>query len=92
MPILTPPTTLPPITTLNNLDRSLLDSSLPKGIELQQATSLVNTIVRSSTLKTPIKQYIKQLEAAVTGYECRDVLTRVKPRVGIRQGRRGLAQ
>ena len=59
-----PPTTLPPITTPNDLDCSLLDSSLPEGTELQEATLLVNTIVCSSTLKTPIKQYIKQLGVA----------------------------
>jgi hypothetical protein len=35
MPTSTPPTTLPPITTLNDLNRSLLDSSPPEGIELQ---------------------------------------------------------
>jgi hypothetical protein len=60
----TPPTTPPPITTLKDLDRSLLDSSLLEGTELQEATSLVNTIVRSSTLETPVKQYIKRSGAA----------------------------
>ena len=38
--------TPPPITTPNDLDRSLLDSSLPEGTELREATSLVNSIVR----------------------------------------------
>jgi hypothetical protein len=65
MPSSTPPTTPPPITTPNDLDRSLLDSSLPEGTELRQATSLVNTIVRSSTLETPVKQYIERLGAAL---------------------------
>jgi hypothetical protein len=64
MPTSTPPTTLPPITTPNDLDRSLLDSSPPEGTELRQATSLVNTIVRSSTLETPVKRYIERAGAA----------------------------
>ena len=61
---LTSSTTLPPITTPRDLDRSLLDSSPPEGMELQEVTSLVNTIVRSSTLETPVKQYIERSEAA----------------------------
>ena len=64
MPTSTPPTTPPPITTPNDLDRSLLDSSPPDGTELRQATSLVNTIVRSSTLETPVKRYIERSGAA----------------------------
>jgi hypothetical protein len=64
MPTSTPPTTLPPIMTLNDLDCSLLDSSPLEGTELQEATSLVNRIVRSSTLETPVKQYIKRSGAA----------------------------
>ena len=64
MPTPTSQVTLLPITTLNNLDYSLLDSSLLESIELQEATLLVNSIVRSSTLKTPIKQYIEQLGVA----------------------------
>jgi hypothetical protein len=56
--------TLPPITTPNDLDRSLLDSSLLEGTELQEATSLINSIVRSSTLETPVKQYIERSGAA----------------------------
>jgi hypothetical protein len=65
MPTSTPPTTPPPITTPNDLDRSLLDSSPPEGTELRQATSLVNTIVRSSTLETPVKRYIERSGAAL---------------------------
>ncbi|KAM0689948.1 hypothetical protein Q7P36_008715 [Cladosporium allicinum] len=64
MPTSTPPTTLPPITTPNDLDRSLLDSSPLEGTELREATSLVIRIVRSSTLETPVKRYIKQAGAA----------------------------
>ena len=64
MPTSTPPTTPPPITTPNDLDRSLLDSSPPEGTELREATSLVNTIVRSSTLETPVKRYIERSGAA----------------------------
>jgi hypothetical protein len=60
----TPPTTPPLITVPNDLDRSLLDSSPPKGTELRETTSLVNTIVCSSTLKTPVKRYIERLGAA----------------------------
>jgi hypothetical protein len=60
MPTLGPPTTPPPITTLKDLDRSLLDSSPPEGTELREATSLVNTIVRSSALETPVKRYIER--------------------------------
>jgi hypothetical protein len=64
MPTSTPPTTLLPITTPTDLDCSLLDSSPPEGTELWEATLLVNSIVRSSTLETPVKQYIKRLGAA----------------------------
>jgi len=64
MPNSTPPTTPPPITAPNDLDRSLLDSSPPEGTELREATSLVNTIVRSSTLETPVKRYIERSGAA----------------------------
>ena len=64
MPTPTSRVTPPPITTPNDLDRSLLDSSPPEGTELQEATSLVNSIVRSSTLETPVKQYIKRSGAA----------------------------
>jgi hypothetical protein len=60
----TSPTTPPPITTPNDLDRSLLDSSPPEGTELREATSLVNRIVRSSTLETPVKRYIERSGAA----------------------------
>jgi hypothetical protein len=65
MPTSTPHTTPPPITTPNDLDRSLLDSSPPEGTELQQATSLVNTIIRSSTLETPVKRYIERSGSAL---------------------------
>jgi hypothetical protein len=65
MPTLTPPTTLPPIITPKDLDRSLLDSSPPQGTELGDATSLVNTIVRSSTLETPVKRYIERSGSAL---------------------------
>jgi hypothetical protein len=65
LPTPTPLGTLLPITTTNDLDRSLLDSSLPEGTELRDATSLVNSIVRSSTLETPITRYIERLESAL---------------------------
>jgi hypothetical protein len=64
MPSPTSRVTPPPITTPNNLDRSLLDSSPPEGTELREATSLVNSIVRSSTLETPVKWYIERSGAA----------------------------
>ena len=64
MPTSTPPTTPPPITTPIDLDRSLLDSSPLEGTELREATSLVNSIVRSSTLETPIKRYIERAGVA----------------------------
>lgn len=64
MPTSTPPTTPPPITTPTDLDRSLLDSSPPEGTELREATLLVNSIVRSSTLETPVKRYIERSGAA----------------------------
>jgi hypothetical protein len=64
MPTSTHPTTPPPITTPNDLDRSLLDSSPPEGTEIREAMSLVNTIVRSSTLETPVKRYIERSGAA----------------------------
>lgn len=60
MPTPTTQVTPPPITTPKDLDRSLLDSSPPEGTELREATSLVNTIVRSSTLETPVKRYIER--------------------------------
>jgi len=60
-----PPTTPPPITTPNDLDRSLPDSSPPEGTELREATSLVNRIVRSSTLETPVKRYIERSGSAL---------------------------
>jgi hypothetical protein len=60
MPTPTPRATPPPIITPNDLDRSLLDSSPPEGTELREATSLVNSIVRSSTLETPVKRYIER--------------------------------
>lgn len=64
MPSSTPPTTPPPITTPNDLDRSLLASSPPEGTELRDATLLVNRIVHSSTLETPVKRYIERSGAA----------------------------
>ena len=57
--------TPPPITTPKDLDRSLLDSSPPEGTELREATSLVNSIVRSSTLETPVKRYIERSGSAL---------------------------
>jgi hypothetical protein len=60
MPTPTPRATPLPITTPNDLDRSLLDSSPPEGKELREATLLVNSIVRSSTLETPVKRYIER--------------------------------
>jgi hypothetical protein len=65
MPTSTAPTTPPPITTPNDLDHSLLDSSPPEGTELREATLLVNRIVRSSTLETPVKQYIERSGSAL---------------------------
>jgi hypothetical protein len=56
--------TPPPITTPNDLDRSLLDSSPLEGTELWEATSLVNRIVRSSNIETPVKRYIERLGVA----------------------------
>jgi hypothetical protein len=60
MPTPTLRVTPPPITTPNDLDRSLLDSSPPEGTELREATSLVNRIVRSSNIETPVKRYIER--------------------------------
>lgn len=54
----------PPITTPDDLDRSLLDSSPLEGTKPREATSLVHSIVRSSTLKTPIKRYFERSVAA----------------------------
>ena len=64
LPSPTPRVILPPITTPNDLDRSLLDSSPPEGPKLREATSLVDSVVRSPTLETPVKQYIERLGAA----------------------------
>ena len=60
MPTPTSRVTPPPIITPNDLDRSLLDSSPPEGTKLREATSLANSIVRSSTLETPVKRYIER--------------------------------
>jgi hypothetical protein len=76
MPTSTPPTTPPPITTPNDLDRSLLYSSPPEGTELQKATSLVNSIVRSSTLETPVKRYIERSGAAFERTTSENALSR----------------
>jgi hypothetical protein len=65
MPTPIPRGTPPPITTPDDLDRSLLDSSPPEGTELREATSLVNSIVRSSTLETPVKRYIERSGVAL---------------------------
>jgi hypothetical protein len=65
MPTLTPPTTPPPFTIPNDLDRSVLDSSPPEGTELREATSLVNKIICSSTLETPVKWYIERSGSAL---------------------------
>jgi hypothetical protein len=53
-----------PITTLKDLDRSLLDSSPLEGTELREAMLLIKRIVRSSTLETPVKRYIERSGAA----------------------------
>jgi hypothetical protein len=76
MPTSPPPTTPPPITTPNDLDRSLLDSSPPEGTELREATSLVNRIVRSSTLETPVKRYIERSGAALERTSSENALLR----------------
>jgi hypothetical protein len=64
MPTPTSRVTPPPITTPNDLDRSLLDSSPPEGTELREATLLVNRIVCSSNIETPVKRYIERSGAA----------------------------
>jgi hypothetical protein len=64
MPTPTIRATPPPITTPNDLDRSLLDSSPLKGTELREAKLLINSIVRSSTLETPVKRYIERSGSA----------------------------
>jgi hypothetical protein len=76
MPTSTPPTTPPPITTPNGLDRSLLDSSPPEGTELREVTSLVNRIIRSSTLETPVKQYIERSGSALERTTSKNALLR----------------
>jgi hypothetical protein len=89
MPTSPPPTTLPPITTLNDLDRSLLDSSPPEGTELREATSLVNRIVRSSTLETPVKQYIERSGAALERTSSENALLRKERKKGKRVAIKG---
>jgi hypothetical protein len=76
MPTSTPPTTPPPITTLNDPDRSLLDSSPPEGMELRETTSLVNTIFRSPNLETPVKRYTERLGVAFERTTSANVLLR----------------
>jgi hypothetical protein len=65
MPTPTSRVTPLPITTPDDLDRSLLDGSPPEGKELREPTSLVNSIIRSSTLITPVKQYIERSGSAL---------------------------
>jgi hypothetical protein len=65
MPTPTSRVTPPPITTPDDLDRSLADSSPPEGTELREATPLVNSTVRSSTLITPVKRYIERSGSAL---------------------------
>jgi hypothetical protein len=76
MPTPTLQVTLLLITTPNDLNRSLLDSSLPEGTELREATSLVNSIIRSSTLETPIKQYIERSGSALERIASENALLR----------------
>jgi hypothetical protein len=64
MPTPNPRVTTPRITTPNDLNRSLLASSPLEGTELREATLLVNSIVRSSTLKTPVKRYLERSGSA----------------------------
>lgn len=68
--------TPPPITTTNDLDRSLLASSPPEGTELREATLLVNSIVRSSTLETPVKRYIERSGATLERTSSENALLR----------------
>ncbi|KAM0705427.1 hypothetical protein Q7P35_008217 [Cladosporium inversicolor] len=53
-----------PITTSNDVDRPLLDSSPPEATELREATLLLDSIDRSSTLETLIKRYIERVGVA----------------------------
>ena len=77
MPSPSPPTTPLPITSPKDLDdRSLLDSSPPKGTELREATSLVNTIVRRSNIETPAKRYLERSGAAFEKTHSENVLLR----------------
>ncbi|WPH01838.1 Hypothetical protein R9X50_00469200 [Acrodontium crateriforme] len=65
-----------PIRTPKDLDRSLLDSSPPEGTTLQQATSLVNSIVRSSALESPVKRYIERAGLALERTSSENTLLR----------------
>lgn len=56
--------TPPPITITKDLDRSLLEIPPPEGMGLQEATVLVYSIVRSSTLETPLEWYAEESGAA----------------------------
>jgi hypothetical protein len=49
-----------------------------EGMKLQQAISLVNTIVRSSTLETPVKRYIERSGAALKRTSAEIALLRKK--------------
>jgi hypothetical protein len=59
--------TPPPITTPDDLDRSLLDSSPPEGTELREATSL---------LITPVKRYIERSGSALERTTSENALSR----------------
>jgi len=76
MPTPTPWATPPPITTPNDLDRSLLDSSPLEGTELREATLLVDSIVRSSTLETSVKRYIERSGLALEKTSSENALLR----------------
>lgn len=66
---------LPTTTTL--LDRSLLNSSPPKGTELQQANSVLNSLVQDNkAIESPVKRYIARATSALEKSNSENTLLR----------------
>ena len=76
MPTPPPPTTPRQINSTNTLDLTLLDSSPPNGTELRQANAVIKSALRESTVKSPVRRYIKRVGAAFERTQSENVLLR----------------
>lgn len=59
------PSTPPSTNEVDDLDRSLLDSSPLEGTEVRQANVVVNRIVRESNITSPAKRYLERSGSAL---------------------------